>query len=103
MMDLTNRSKPFIFLAGIVSFGPRPCGSNEWPGVYTVPYIFFLNYFLFSYKTRNEKFEKSFIDLVFFFRELTVILIGYWIICGHRIELNQMMDFCIIILELHNF
>lgn len=52
MMDLTNRSKPFIFLAGIVSFGPRPCGSNEWPGVYTVPYIFF--FIIFYSHTKHE-------------------------------------------------
>lgn len=35
-MDLTNRSKPFMFVAGIVSFGAPKCGSTGWPAVYTV-------------------------------------------------------------------
>lgn len=26
---------PYFFLAGIVSFGPSPCGLENWPGVYT--------------------------------------------------------------------
>lgn len=26
---------PYWYLAGLVSFGPRPCGMTGWPGVYT--------------------------------------------------------------------
>lgn len=28
-------SKPYWYIAGIVSFGVSPCANNEWPGVYT--------------------------------------------------------------------
>jgi secreted trypsin-like serine protease len=30
-----GRQNPFDYLAGIVSYGPRDCGSKGWPGVYT--------------------------------------------------------------------
>lgn len=32
-----DKSDPInpIYLAGIVSFGPSPCGLENWPGVYT--------------------------------------------------------------------
>lgn len=26
---------PYWYLVGIVSFGPNPCGKEDWPGVYT--------------------------------------------------------------------
>lgn len=35
-MDLTDRDKPFMFVAGIVSFGKDKCGKAGWPSVYTV-------------------------------------------------------------------
>lgn len=31
----TNKVNTYYFLAGVVSFGPTPCGLNGWPGVYT--------------------------------------------------------------------
>jgi len=34
-VDLSNPNKPFWYCAGIVSFGPSPCGMEGWPGVYT--------------------------------------------------------------------
>lgn len=30
-----NKVNTYYFLAGVVSFGPTPCGLNGWPGVYT--------------------------------------------------------------------
>lgn len=34
-IDKTNAIRPFWYCAGIVSFGPTPCGMAGWPGVYT--------------------------------------------------------------------
>lgn len=34
-VDRNNPSRPFWYCAGIVSFGPSPCGMEGWPGVYT--------------------------------------------------------------------
>lgn len=34
-LDTTNRVRSYYFLAGVVSFGPSPCGLKNWPGVYT--------------------------------------------------------------------
>lgn len=31
----TYPDKPYWYCAGIVSFGPSPCGMQGWPGVYT--------------------------------------------------------------------
>lgn len=31
----STTGKPYWFLAGVVSFGPSPCGLQGWPGVYT--------------------------------------------------------------------
>lgn len=34
-LDRTSAIKPYNFIAGVVSFGPTPCGLPGWPGVYT--------------------------------------------------------------------
>jgi secreted trypsin-like serine protease len=34
-VDKSNPTRPFWYVAGIVSFGPSPCGMEGWPGVYT--------------------------------------------------------------------
>lgn len=34
-VDKTNGQSPYWYCAGIVSFGPTPCGQAGWPGVYT--------------------------------------------------------------------
>ncbi|KAJ6637209.1 Serine protease easter [Pseudolycoriella hygida] len=34
-VDTNNPSRPYWYCAGIVSFGPSPCGMEGWPGVYT--------------------------------------------------------------------
>ncbi|XP_005185522.1 serine protease easter [Musca domestica] len=34
-LDTTNRVRAYYFLAGVVSFGPTPCGLEGWPGIYT--------------------------------------------------------------------
>ncbi|XP_037932533.1 serine protease easter-like [Teleopsis dalmanni] len=34
-LDVTNKARSYYFLAGVVSFGPTPCGLAGWPGVYT--------------------------------------------------------------------
>jgi len=33
--DINNPTGPYWYCAGIVSFGPSPCGKEGWPGVYT--------------------------------------------------------------------
>lgn len=37
--DSSNPLNPYSYLAGIVSFGPRNCGTAGFPGVYTVTII----------------------------------------------------------------
>lgn len=34
-LDSSNKSRVYYFIAGVVSFGPTPCGLQGWPGVYT--------------------------------------------------------------------
>ncbi|XP_053946959.1 serine protease easter-like isoform X4 [Anastrepha ludens] len=34
-LDNTKKALSYYFLAGVVSFGPTPCGLDGWPGVYT--------------------------------------------------------------------
>uniref|UniRef100_A0A1A9UFJ1 CLIP domain-containing serine protease n=1 Tax=Glossina austeni TaxID=7395 RepID=A0A1A9UFJ1_GLOAU len=34
-LNKSNRIRSNYFLAGIVSFGPTPCGLEGWPGIYT--------------------------------------------------------------------
>ena len=33
-IDTIKPGKIFIYLVGLVSFGPTPCGKENWPGVY---------------------------------------------------------------------
>jgi secreted trypsin-like serine protease len=33
--NVRGAAVPFWYLAGLVSFGPTPCGQANWPGVYT--------------------------------------------------------------------
>lgn len=33
--DRSDSKNPIQYLVGIVSFGPRQCGTRGWPGVYT--------------------------------------------------------------------
>lgn len=42
--DFTDPLRPLSFLVGIVSFGPRFCGTPGFPGVYTVSLIFRTNF-----------------------------------------------------------
>ena len=35
LIDRSIPNRPFWYCAGIVSFGPSPCGMAGWPGVYT--------------------------------------------------------------------
>ncbi|XP_055847605.1 serine protease easter-like [Episyrphus balteatus] len=34
-LDSSNKQRVYYFIAGVVSFGPTPCGLKDWPGVYT--------------------------------------------------------------------
>lgn len=34
-MTSNARGNPYWYLVGIVSFGPKNCGTANWPGVYT--------------------------------------------------------------------
>lgn len=34
-LDDSNPLNPHYYLVGLVSFGPRQCGLESWPGVYT--------------------------------------------------------------------
>ncbi|XP_063709466.1 serine protease easter-like [Culicoides brevitarsis] len=34
-IDTEEGEQPYWYLAGMVSFGPKPCGMKGWPGVYT--------------------------------------------------------------------
>lgn len=40
--DFTNPFSSHSYLAGVVSFGPKTCGTRGFPGVYTVS-IFLVN------------------------------------------------------------
>lgn len=35
-LDKSNPMNPYLYLAGVVSFGPSQCGTKGFPGVYTV-------------------------------------------------------------------
>lgn len=48
-LDNSERLKSYYYLAGIVSFGPTPCGLNGWPGVYTVRFDCFISFFHFTF------------------------------------------------------
>lgn len=38
--DKSNPINPYVYLAGVVSFGPSQCGTKGFPGVYTVRAFF---------------------------------------------------------------
>lgn len=58
---------PYLFLAGIVSYGTETCAVEGWPGVYTVSYDF-----------AEKKFMKNISRIFCLFRELIATWIGYW-------------------------
>lgn len=58
--ECINTTIPYAYIAGIVSFGPTPCGSKNVPGVYTVSIpllLFYLNassFFASSFQRVNQ-------------------------------------------------
>lgn len=71
--DFSNSLSPHSYLAGIVSFGPKICGTPGFPGVYTVIHSIQLIFMKSYYKS----FYLVFIRV---FRESISTLIGLWVI-----------------------
>lgn len=71
--DTSNPMNPYIYLAGVVSFGPSQCGTKGYPGVYTVMESFTITN-LISIDTIECIYSTQ---LYFIHRELVSTLTGF--------------------------
>lgn len=49
-IDKSDRLKPYHFLAGVVSFGPSPCGLEGWPGTHPINLFIFVSNLNFIFR-----------------------------------------------------